>query len=279
MNAVAKATRATAAQCERAALELAAAGFSILPLWWPRDDGSCGCGVLDCSSAGKHPVGPLVPRGSLSASNSTELVRRWWTRYPLANVGVVIPPSTVVVDIDPRNGGFDSWFPLADAATTNIRETVAAHTGGYGAHYWYALPAGMRIGANALGAGIDLKTNGFVVVPPSLHRSGRRYFWMPTRSLLDCPPRWLPEELASRCVRVSPPASTRPPAGPRAPSRYGQVALEREIAQLRQAGEGTRNTTLSRAAYHVGQLVAADLIEEDFAEQQLLEAAAAIGLL
>ena len=35
-------------------------------------------------------------------------IKRWWSRWPNANIGALVGDGLVVVDIDPRNGGRDT---------------------------------------------------------------------------------------------------------------------------------------------------------------------------
>ncbi|MBW1987895.1 MAG: bifunctional DNA primase/polymerase, partial [Deltaproteobacteria bacterium] len=68
-----------------AALSYARRGWPVIPVWWS-SQGQCACGVSDCSSPGKHPLGALVPHGVKDAATSPEVIKSWWHRYPAANV-------------------------------------------------------------------------------------------------------------------------------------------------------------------------------------------------
>ena len=61
-------------------------------------------------------------------------------------------------------------------------------------------------------------------------------------------------------------------------SRYVAKALEAEVTRVAQAVEGTRNDTLNRAAYSVGQLVAGGVLDPQVANDHLTAAARAVGL-
>lgn len=59
-----------------------------------------------------------------------------------------------------------------------LHETVTAITGGGGEHYWYRQPPGSHYGNDTgdLPLGLDVRgEGGYIVAPPSLHRSGSRY--------------------------------------------------------------------------------------------------------
>ncbi len=51
-----------------AALDSAARGGPVFPVWGVADDGRCQCGVGGCENIGKHPVGYFVPNGFKSAT-------------------------------------------------------------------------------------------------------------------------------------------------------------------------------------------------------------------
>jgi hypothetical protein len=57
--------------------------------------------------------------------------------------------------------------------------------------------------------------------------------------------------------------------------RYAQAALAREAARVRAAPPGTCNHTLNRAAFNLGQLVAAGLLDPEQVRAVLLAAALA----
>src|SRR5690625_4255752 len=61
-------------------------------------------------------------------------------------------------------------------------------------------------------------------------------------------------------------------------SNYGAAALERELGRVATAPEGTRNDTLNRAAFALGQLMAGGEVDETTATDQLTTAARRAGL-
>src|SRR5260370_35369360 len=56
---------------------------------------------------------PLVPHGLDDASVDAAVIKRWWRRWPDANIGIPTgPPSGwVALDIDPRHGGVAAVCP------------------------------------------------------------------------------------------------------------------------------------------------------------------------
>jgi hypothetical protein len=182
-----------------AALDYARRGLAVVPLHWP-ENGGCSCKNKDkCGTPGKHPRWHKadLEHGVHSATKDEHIIRRWWARWPKANVGIATgkESSLIVVDIDPRNGGDKSLKRLPG----NLPITPTSRTGGKGEHYLLKHPEnGCRI-ENDLGfagfAGIDLKSDGgFIVALPSRHISGDDYYW---KLNLDTPlaptPNWLLE--------------------------------------------------------------------------------------
>jgi hypothetical protein len=88
--------------------------------------------------------------------------------------------GTVVLDIDPRNGGEDSLAKLEERHGT-LPATLTAHTGGGGLHCFFRHPGHQKVpNRRDLGGlpGLDLKGDAaYIIAPPSNHASGSRYSW------------------------------------------------------------------------------------------------------
>jgi putative DNA primase/helicase len=154
------------------AASCAAQGLPVFPVYWIDGAGRCTCGAEQCA-AGKHP---MTPRGHNDASTDPGQIGKWWAIAPDANVGIAVPDSFVVVDVDPRNGG-EATLEALERAHGELPQTRTASTGGGGAHFWFRVPLGWAL-PSTLGAGVDVKQlGGYVLAPPSNHASGRRYEW------------------------------------------------------------------------------------------------------
>ena len=118
------------------------------------------------------------------------------------------------------------------------------------------------------------------VCPPSAGADGRPRRWNGVWEIALCPEGLI--EVVTRMADAQVPG-VRAVRGPRAqprgtPGRYALAVLEREADRVRTAGPGTRNSTLNRAAFRLGQLVAAQALDRVAVEVALTGAALAAGL-
>ena len=95
----------------------------------------------------------------------------------------IVCDGLLVIDCDTRNGVDDpATLALLFEAHCDSLPAAAVETGGGGLHCYFRMPDGCEgVGNSAgrLGAGVDVKTSGgMVVAPPSLHESGKRYWWL-----------------------------------------------------------------------------------------------------
>jgi hypothetical protein len=169
------------------ALSYAARGWHVLPLWPVDDTGRCACGNAECvRSAGKHPLWKLVPNGVLEATTDLQTIRQWWAAWPDANIGVALEPSGLL-DIAPD---CKEW--LETFQENGLPATVAFQSGGGDGnrHHFYRRPADCPIYRINKSKQYDLSTGGYAVMPPSNHKSGRRYTWLVNpdqRNVADAP--------------------------------------------------------------------------------------------
>ena len=154
------------------ALSYVSRGWEVLPLHTPLKNG-CSC-HRDCSSPGKHPH---IMGGVTKATKDSDLVKKWWSMWPEANIGVAtgLKSDLVVVDIDNRHDGDKSWEKWKNENSTE--ESLTAKTGD-GFHYYFRADSKkLKSRASAL-KGIDIRGEGaYVVAPGSLHHSGKKYEW------------------------------------------------------------------------------------------------------
>jgi hypothetical protein len=196
------------------------------PLAWAMAYAQIGWHVLPLEPGQKQPLGRLVPRGMLDATTDLTTIRSWWARHPKAGVGIALAQSGLVaVDVDPRNGGSET-FEALQSDHGSLRSEVSAFTGGGGEHHVFVVPPGVQISLpGTLGPGIDLKANGYIVVEPSLHPTGKQYVWEASSNPLDgVAPSPLPDWL--RSLRV--PLKTAEPISGTVPVNQQQAKDVRE---------------------------------------------------
>jgi hypothetical protein len=260
-----------------AAVHLARWGWPVLACHHPIG-GHCSCGDRSCSSPGKHP---LSRHGVHDATTDPAVIESWWRNSPHANPAVrtgVRPAGAgvIVLDIDPDHDGDNSLTRLVTAHGP-LPVTLEVVTGGGGRHLYFA-HAGPPVpnSAGRLGPGLDIRSDGgYVLVPPSGHAAGGRYRWI--RRPLRAVPDWLAD--LARPGRPEPWESTQ--GATRVVQQTGAwaaAAVTAETQSVRTASEGTRNHTLNRAAFALGQLVGAGYLDPDDVVAVLTDAALATGL-
>ena len=120
--------------------------------------------------------------------------------------------GVAVLDVDPRSGG-DAALAGFEARWGALVPTAETLTGGGGRHLWLDAD-GAALPSVTPAPGIELKAEGAtVVVPPSLHASGRRYAWREGRSPWELPPVPVPGWLASLAGGTDEPGGPRHPLG------------------------------------------------------------------
>jgi hypothetical protein len=225
------------------ALAFARHGYAVFPVNWPVDQGGkllCSCGSdgrgKPCGTPAKHPYGKLAPHGLLSATADAGIVEHWFGyAAPQANLGVTTD-KLVVVDVDPRHDGDESFQTLI-REHGELPPTWRALTGGGGEHVLFAATDRIDI-ANVvaetidnppLGPGIDIRARGgYIVAPPSRHISGREYAWSvdhhPQDLKLAPAPEWL---IARLTAPIGDPAGgDKSAAAPIASDKWAQLTRQ-----------------------------------------------------
>jgi hypothetical protein len=217
-----------------AALAYASEGRPVFPLHTPIGAG-CSCGNPKCEHPGKHP---RTLHGFRDASRDEKTIRQWWTQWPDANIGVVTGADSgiVVLDVDPRHSGDETLADL-ERQHGQLPRTVETITGGGGRHIYFPHPGG-HVKSRNLAPGIDVKADGgYIVAPPSLHVSGRRYEWEVSSHPDDTPLAPLPDWLLAAIA--SPPVEPMPSTVDKAaaiPESKRNVTLTRLAGAMRRAG-------------------------------------------
>ena len=247
------------------ALAYARHGIPVLPVHTPVPGGGCSCGRVGCDRPGKHP---RVRHGLSEASTDPRRIEMWWERWPDANIGLRTGVLMDVADVDSPEGRHSLRHLLGGELPAGPQ----VRTGGGGWHFWFGpLGYGNRV---RLLPGVDWRgVGGYVVAPPSMHARGSPYSWVrrPGRTLPAAP------EVLRELV-AGPALDKWPHARIVHPDRYAAVALEAEADRVARAAVGTRNDTLNRAAFVLGRLVGAGLLDERTVSRELTAAARWAGL-
>ena len=173
------------------ALHYAENGIPVLPLHWIKEDGVCSCGgfLFDKNgnvtnkpcAAGKHP---RSINGLTDATTDKNIIKKWWDKWPNANIGAACGFRFDVIDVDPRNGGNES----INGDEESLGKLLHQHTGQGGSHY--LVKPGSHLKKRP---GVDMLTRGkYIVVEPSL-TTQHYYFddWEvltdPLPALIDAP--------------------------------------------------------------------------------------------
>ncbi len=171
----------------QSALAYASYDWAVFPVHGIRN-GKCTCGRPDCSSPGKHP---LTKHGFKDATTDPATVAVWWKKHPWANIAIATGVKSgrlMVIDLDNKpDEGIDGEATWRQSAR-DIPDTIEVLTGGGGRHIYFTYPNDVELksGTNVLGDGVDLRADsGYVLVPPSLHASGRRYEWEASSDPID----------------------------------------------------------------------------------------------
>lgn len=174
---------------------LAKENIKAIRVNYPKEDGTCSCGNLDCVSVGKHPIG-------FWKSNSVRYFgeERMKTLFSIdkINFGVCtgwysnLNKSLIVVDIDSEDHELLSVLP----------KTLGYRTGKNGFHFWFWTTKFIKNSASAIADKVDIRGNGgFVVIPESNHKNGNKYKFDDLHfgnEILD-----MPDWLENLCIKSS----------------------------------------------------------------------------
>jgi hypothetical protein len=195
---------------------------------------------------------PITDHAVKDATTDAKVIQGWWAERPNANVGIACGLGLMVLDIDGPEGQqtIDGLINEHGA----LPETRWVRTGRPGGMHIYFSGQGR---GHRLGPGLDLRGEGsYVVAPPSLHPSGRRY-----KTVDDRDPAPLPEWLHKPKPPPKPkPEPVRDDRSWRRLRTAAEAAVEGELAKLDAHStepETERGTALFAAACALGRHVTA----------------------
>lgn len=223
-----------------AALRYAGRGWPVFPVWEVVANGEggwrCACSEGDaCGRPGKHP---RVRDGLNEATTNPTTIQNWWTRWPDASIGVATGRASnlLVVDADAADGkpGVVNLTALS-AKHGGLPATATVNTGGGGIHIYLRYDERLKTGANVIAEAIDVRSDGgYAILPPSQHKSGRRYEWRnPEIADLITLPDWLLEK------------PKRKSEAPKAKRKSSKLSLEQVEAMLGHVDHNDRDAWLN----------------------------------
>jgi hypothetical protein len=174
---------------------VASKGWKVVRLWGVRDNLTCTCGRPNCPTPGKHPHGG--PGWPDRATDSEDEIWSWFEKveeHTRSNVGLKLGPSSGVIDVE-----FDS--PEAEAVLKkyglHLIDTPT-YKAGRGEHRIFQCDDGLPDAGVVKVDGLEVRLGGGEaasqsVIPPSWHKSGVQYQWLPGKSPSDVSPAPLPD--------------------------------------------------------------------------------------
>jgi putative DNA primase/helicase len=171
--------------------------WKLFPVHSVDGKGRCSCGAPECAT-GKHP---RVKRWNTEATDDIFQLIDWLEQWPTMNIGLATGSvsGVVVLDIDEKEdvSGAESLAGL-EAVHGKLPNTLMQITGGRGKHYFFKYPKGVKKIENSTGSnkgiapGIDVRGDGgYVILPPSNHKSGLKYEWSNWPTAIAEMPEWL----------------------------------------------------------------------------------------
>jgi len=145
-------------KCKKAALRLREKGISVIPVGQDKK--------------------PLFPWKEFSERIATvKEIKRWWKKYPDANLAIVTGKISNLTVVDIEAGGLTDYLP----------ETLTVKTGGGGYHYYYRYTDKFK-NAVRIKELTDIRNDsGYCIAPPSLHKSGNYYEYSSRKKISQFP--------------------------------------------------------------------------------------------
>lgn len=264
-----------------AALGIAETGWPVFP-----------CNHLMDLPGKKRCKLPLIEHGFKNASTDPEQIRRWWSQFPSAMIGVPMGEASGIwaLDIDiNHDDGKDGERSLSalEAEHGQLPDTIEAKSPRGGRHIFFKWVDGITNKEGRLqGTGINVRgQGGYVCVWPSRQEDGNEYSWINPPGLFDAAeaPAWLLEMIQTKAEKpepTPPPSLRRQGLGLRANRErsWAEAALGGVVHDLSREPGGGRNNALNGSAYRLGRILARGWLSRSDIESELERAAHANGL-
>jgi hypothetical protein len=149
-----------------------------------------GLAVFPCMPRDKRPA---TKHGLKDATTDPIEIEAWWQRDPNYNVAVATGAVSGVFVIDIDGPDAEAELRKLEAQHGDVPSTVESITA-RGRHLFFKSPERpLRNSAGKIATGIDVRaTGGYVIAPPSIHPSGKRYCWsVDSATSFAAAPDWL----------------------------------------------------------------------------------------
>jgi Bifunctional DNA primase/polymerase, N-terminal len=222
--------------------------------------------------------------GFKSASVSRAQISIWCRRFPHANIGLATGKisGVLVIDLDPRSGCNETLAKLAKQGKL-LGDTIEAASPRDGRHLYFAYDPRITVSkANALGSGIDVKTDGgYITAPPSFwRRNGRPYTWSrpPRGSDLPRLPQWVILALQPAPEPIRKPLKAIDFGNEKGYRRQALADLDEAIRRMAALSDG-RHEAPFKIASALGKYVTHKLLTESDIEDAVMNACSLNGAL
>jgi hypothetical protein len=199
----------------RTALALAARGFHIFP----------------CRPRDKRPA---TANGLKDATTEPDIIQAWWQQQPDNNIAIATGAASAIFVVDVDGLEAEATLRRLEAEHGALPATVEVITA-RGRHIYFKWPQEpVRNSAGKIGTHIDVRGDGgYVLCPPSIHPSGRRYCWsVDSANRIADVPGWLLAKQKGVAIATT------------TPSPEWRALIEG-------VGEGARNCSLAKLAGHL----------------------------
>lgn len=209
-----------------------------------------GLAVFPCRPRDKRPA---TANGVKDATTDLDTLRQWWRREPEFNVAVATGAVSGVFVVDLDGPDAEAELRRLEQKHGQLPSTVESITA-RGRHAFFKMPRSpVRNSAGKIAPGVDVRGDGgYVLVPPSVHPSGRAYAWsVDSAAEFASAPDWLLVQVSRSSI-----SGKRP----------GAPATEWEHLVSEGADEGHRNYAVTRLCgyllrHYISPLVALEMLQ------------------
>jgi hypothetical protein len=222
---------------------------------------------------------PLTKNGIKDATQNPAQIEQWLTKFPAADIGVLLPPDLLVIDCDTKGGknGRRDFERVTGLTIDSLNTPVSTSPSG-GCHIWLNGNGVHYIAQTEInGLGIDFCCNGrtgrCAIVP--IPGSGREWKKPLAGPIMEVPA-YFADYMRQKAAQKA--SAGAPGAGAGAARFTGETkrarkALDTACEALAKAGPGNRDGAAGKHVPRVGSLAAAGELDPEMALDGLMEAA------